>query len=57
MYNIVTVLGIMEKLDEWSKRFEEWITDNYNNPILWVGILAFGVLLFKGIYGSLNKNG
>jgi hypothetical protein len=45
----------MEKLDEWSKKFENWITDNYNNPILWVGILAFGILLFKVLYDGLNK--
>lgn len=48
-------LTIMEKLDEWSKKFENWITDNYNNPILWVGILAFGILLFKVLYDGLNK--
>ena len=53
--NIVYALDILKKLDEWSSKFEEWITDNYSNPILWVGILAFGILLFKVLYDGLNK--
>ena len=55
MYNVIYVLGIIEKLDKWSKQFQGWIEKNYSNPLLWVGILAFGILLFKVLYDGLNK--
>jgi len=53
--NYMVTLGIMKKLEEWSGKLEEWITKNYTNPLLWVGILIFGVLLLKIILNSVNK--
>lgn len=54
--NLVGTLSIMKKLQEWSDKFKDFIMKNYSNPILWVGILVFGILLFKVLYGGLNKN-
>lgn len=56
MNNYIEVLGIMDILKEWSDKFKDFITKNYSNPILWVSILAFGILLFKVLYSGLNKN-
>lgn len=53
--NYMVALDIMKKLEEWSGKLEEWITKNYANPLLWVGILIFGVLLLKVILNSVNK--
>lgn len=53
--NYIVTLGIMKKLEEWSSKLEQWITDNYSNPLLWVGILILGVLLLKIILSSVNK--
>lgn len=54
--NLVNTLSIIKKLEEWSEKFKKFITDNYSNPVLWVGILVFGILLFKVLYSGLNKN-
>lgn len=56
MYNLISVLSIFSKLQEWSDKFKSWIMDNYSNPILWVGILGGGFLFYKIMYGALNKD-
>ncbi len=53
---MVNYLDIMKTLEEWSDKFKDFIMKNYSNPILWVAILAFGILLFKTLYSGLNKN-
>ena len=54
--NYISVLSIMDKLKEWSDKLKQFVNDNYSNPLLWVGILAFGIILFKVLYSGLNKN-
>ena len=56
MNNYIEVLGIMDKFKEWSDKFKDFIMNNYGNPVLWVAILVFGILLFKVLYSGLNKN-
>ena len=53
--NYMVTLDIMKKLEEWSGKLEEWITKNYTNPLLWVGILIFGVMLLKIILNTVHK--
>lgn len=50
------VLGIWTWLEEQSVKFRDWITQNYNNPILWVGIVVIGFLVFKSVFSTLNKD-
>ena len=56
MANLVNVMSIMSKLQEWSDQLKNWIFDNYNNPLLWVGILVVAFVFFKVMFGTLNKN-
>ncbi len=56
MYNLVNVLDIIKTLEEWSDKLKAWIFDNYNNPVLWVGIVVVGVLFFKVMFSTLNKD-
>lgn len=49
-------MDLMKTLEEWSDKLRAIIVDNYNNPILWVSILGFGILLFKVLYSTLNKD-
>ena len=53
--NYMVTLDIMKKLEEWSKKLEDWITANYANPLLWVGILIFGIIFLKIVLNSVNK--
>ena len=57
MNNYVVTLSVIDKLKEWSDKFKDFIMNNYGNPILWVAILVFGILLYKVLYSGLNKNG
>lgn len=43
-------------IQKWSDKLRAIIVDNYSNPILWVSILAFGILLFKVLYSTLNRD-
>lgn len=56
MNNLIYVMSIMEKLQEWSDKLKSWIMDNYTNPLLWVGILVVAFIFFKAMFGSLNKD-
>lgn len=49
-------MDLFKVLEEWSEKLRAIVVDNYNNPILWVSILAFGILLFKILYSTLNKD-
>ena len=53
---MISALSILSKLEEWSEQLRSWIYDNYNNPILWVGILAIAFIFFKVMFSSLNKD-
>jgi cytochrome b len=50
------ILGIWQWLEEQSVKFRDWIAQHYNNPLLWVGILVIGFLVFRSVYGALNKD-
>ncbi len=49
-------LSIMSKLEEWSEAIKAWIFENYSNPLLWVGIVIGGVVIFKTLFTVLNKD-
>lgn len=54
--NFVYVLDIIKTLEVWSEKLKGWIMDNYGNPLLWVGILGFGILLLKVVFGTIDKD-
>lgn len=54
--NYMYAVTIMETLEKWSENLKSWIMENYGNPILWVGIVVVGLVLFKLLFGTLNRN-
>lgn len=50
------VLTIWETLNEWSDGFRSWLFEHYNNPLLWVGIVVGGFIIFKAVYSTLNRD-
>ena len=52
----IEVLGILKTLEKWSDKLKGFIFDNYNNPLLWVGILGVAFLFFAAMFSSLNKD-
>ena len=54
--NSVYLLDILKTLEEWSDKLEAWLDKHYGNPILWVGIVVVGLVLFKTVFSSLNKD-
>lgn len=54
--NLMYSLDILKTLEDWSAKLEEWITNNYGNPLLWVGILAVGVVFLRVVLMGMNKN-
>ena len=51
------MLSIMESLEKLSDTFKQFILDNQNNPVLWIGLVVLGVALFGTTYNALSKNG
>ena len=47
---------IIDTINKWSEEFKSWIFDNYNNPLLWVGILFVGIGFCMTVFHSLNKD-
>lgn len=50
------ILNLWDKLQEWSDSFQAWLFEHYNNPLLWIGIVVVGFLIFRGVYSTLNKD-
>lgn len=43
-------------LENVSENFKDWIIENGNNPVLWVGLFFLGLFIFIITYKALNKN-
>ncbi len=50
------VLNLWDTLNEYSLKLRDWIFDNYSNPLLWIGIVVGGFLIFKAVFNTLNKD-
>lgn len=53
--NMIQILSLWKTLEEYSNKFRDWIFANYSNPLLWIGLVVGGFLIFKGVYSTLNK--
>ena len=48
------ILNFIDEFNKFIKPAKDWLFDNYNNPLLWLGIVI-GVLCVFGIaYGILQ---
>lgn len=52
--NLLQVLTLWETLEEYSDKLKNWIFNNYSNPLLWIGIVGGGFLIFKAVFSALN---
>ena len=52
--NLLQILTLWETLEEYSDKLKNWIFDNYSNPLLWIGIVGGGFLIFKAVFSALN---
>lgn len=48
------ILGIWEYLEKTSASFREWIIQNQSNPILWIGLVLAGLIVFMVTYNALQ---
>lgn len=47
--------NIWNGMVEVSDSFREWILENSNNPLLWVGLFMLGLIIFFVTYNALQK--
>ncbi len=52
---MLQVLTLWETLEDYSNKLKEWIFANYSNPLLWIGLVGGGFLIFKAVYSALNN--
>jgi len=50
------ILGIWSTLNDGADKFKQFILDNNSNPLLWIGLLAGGLLVCSLIAGALRKD-
>lgn len=50
------ILGIMDKLEEWSKALRELVTQNDRSPLFYGVIFLIGLLVFAIVYNALHKD-
>lgn len=46
---------IFDKINEFAEPVKNWLIENDDNPLLWLGILIGGLLLFYFAYLALRK--
>jgi len=47
---------IWNKLNEIGEGVKNFFLDNGRNPILWIGIIIIGLVLFEFVYKKLSKD-
>ena len=52
--NWIQILSLWETLEEYSNKLRDWIFANYSNPLLWIGLVGGGFLIFKAVFSALN---
>ena len=50
------ILNFIDDLNNFIKPAKEWLFDNYNNPLLWVGIVIVVLSIFGIVYAYLHKD-
>ena len=54
------MIKAIEEFVTWGEEFIEparrWLENNHSNPVLWMGLLGLGVLVFAYTFGTLNKH-
>lgn len=50
-------LSIIDKINEWVEPFRNWVIANHSNPVMWLGFILIGILIFSITFGALHKNG
>ncbi len=48
------ILGIAETFNDFIKNVKDFFNDNYNNPLLWLGIVLGVLVIFGVAYTSLH---
>jgi hypothetical protein len=41
---------------EFSEQVKEFFVDNSRNPVLWVGLVVLGLIIFEFTYKALSKD-
>ena len=52
----MVLFNLYDKITELANDFKNFILDNANNPLLWIGLFLAGLFIFKAVYYALNKN-
>lgn len=50
------LLTIMDTLNDWNEGIKDFFLKYGDNPILWIGLFGFGLLVFFVTYSTLHKN-
>lgn len=54
---ILSIFGLIYNwLDGVMGNFRDFISSQYSNPLLWLGLFGLGLLIFFWTYGKLNKH-
>lgn len=50
------MLSIVDSIQKTAENFQDWIVNNGNNPILWIGFFLIGLFIFYITYNVLHKD-
>ena len=50
------ILNLWDSINKGGEKFQSWIIEHGNNPILWTGLFFLGLFVFLATYRALNKN-
>lgn len=51
-----TFTRLIDKLNEIMEPVKQFFLNNSRNPVLWIGIIILGLILFEVVYKMLNKD-
>lgn len=48
--------NVYNTVNSWLEPVKEWLFENHNNPLLWLGFFLIGVAIFSAGYAALHKD-
>jgi hypothetical protein len=52
---MINILSFTKTVENFIKPVEKFIQDNFNNPLMWLGIFGVGILVFNMTHSALQK--
>ena len=53
----MNILNFVDTINEWIEPFKRFVSNNHDNPMMWLGFILIGIAVFSIAFGALHRSG